>query len=88
MVNARAIFGLIASSTAFALAQRPIQEPFHWHVAAPTTRKSIAIVGGGAAGQAVLKTFLDLPEDTRRDWEIVLFERRGHIGGVWWVYII
>ncbi|KAK2460843.1 hypothetical protein APHAL10511_007313 [Amanita phalloides] len=42
-------------------------------------RKSIAIVGAGSAGLAMLKTLLDLPE---RD--IVLFEERENVGGIWY----
>lgn len=45
--------------------------------------KSIAIVGGGSAGLAVLKTILDLPPSTRSGWEVVLFEQRRDVGGVW-----
>lgn len=45
--------------------------------------KSIAIVGAGSAGIAVLKTILDLPEDSRSNWRIVLFEQRRDVGGVW-----
>ncbi|KAI5120008.1 hypothetical protein M0805_008469 [Coniferiporia weirii] len=45
--------------------------------------KSIAIVGAGSAGLAMLKVLLDLPENVRRGWEIVLFEERMGVGGVW-----
>lgn len=48
-----------------------------------STSKSIAIVGGGSAGLAVLKTILDLPLETRAEWEVVLFEQRRNVGGVW-----
>ncbi|KAI6126071.1 hypothetical protein EDD16DRAFT_1555016 [Pisolithus croceorrhizus] len=34
--------------------------------------KSVAIVGGGSAGLAMLKNLLDLPLETRADWDIVL----------------
>ena len=44
-------------------------------------RKSIAIVGAGSAGLAMLKTLLDMPE--RNSWNIVLFEERENIGGIW-----
>lgn len=53
------------------------------HASAPRPAKSIAIVGAGAAGQAALKALLDLPASTRRDWDIVVYERRAHVGGVW-----
>lgn len=44
-------------------------------------QKSIAIVGAGSAGLAMLKTLLDMPEHNA--WNIVLFEERENIGGVW-----
>lgn len=47
------------------------------------TAKSIAIVGAGSAGLAMLKTLLDLPEETRRNWDIVLYEQRRNVGGIW-----
>jgi cation diffusion facilitator CzcD-associated flavoprotein CzcO len=45
--------------------------------------KSIAIVGAGSAGLAVLKTLLDLPENVRSNWRIVCYEQRHDVGGVW-----
>ncbi|KAI0701483.1 FAD/NAD-P-binding domain-containing protein [Cytidiella melzeri] len=45
--------------------------------------KSIAIVGAGSAGLAILKTLLDLPEEVRCTWHIVLYEQRRDVGGVW-----
>lgn len=45
--------------------------------------KSIAIVGGGSAGLAILKTLLDLPSEVRSSWNIVLYEQRRSVGGVW-----
>ncbi|PCH41963.1 dimethylaniline monooxygenase [Wolfiporia cocos MD-104 SS10] len=45
--------------------------------------KSIAIIGGGSAGLGMLKAALDLPESIREDWEVVLYERRRDIGGIW-----
>ncbi|KAI6167412.1 hypothetical protein EDD17DRAFT_1540710 [Pisolithus thermaeus] len=45
--------------------------------------KSVAIVGGGSAGLAMLKNLLDLPLETRADWDIVLYEQRKDIGGIW-----
>lgn len=50
--------------------------------------KSIAIVGAGSAGLAALKALLDLPEETRQGWEIILFEQRRGVGGVWYVQVI
>lgn len=45
--------------------------------------KSIAIIGAGSGGLAALKTLLDLPEDVRRNWEIVLYEQHSDVGGLW-----
>ena len=46
--------------------------------------KRIAIVGAGASGISTLKAFITgLPEETRQGWEIVLFEKRDDIGGIW-----
>ncbi|OBZ71629.1 Electron transfer flavoprotein subunit beta [Grifola frondosa] len=49
--------------------------------AAPT--KSIAIVGAGSGGLAILKTILDLPAETRAGWDVVLYEQRRNVGGLW-----
>jgi hypothetical protein len=48
-----------------------------------TPSKSILIVGGGLGGLGSLKTFLDVPARIRHDWDIVLYEKRDDIGGVW-----
>ncbi|CCM05509.1 uncharacterized protein FIBRA_07732 [Fibroporia radiculosa] len=48
-----------------------------------TTTKSIAIVGAGSGGLAALKSILDLPPETRAGWEVVLYEQRRDVGGVW-----
>ncbi|THH11125.1 hypothetical protein EW146_g8158 [Bondarzewia mesenterica] len=46
--------------------------------------KRVAIVGGGTAGVTALKTLLvDLPVEARHDWDVVLFEQRQDVGGVW-----
>lgn len=45
--------------------------------------KSIAIVGAGSAGLTILKALLDLPTDVRQGWDIVLFESRMDVGGIW-----
>ncbi|KIJ65095.1 hypothetical protein HYDPIDRAFT_27819 [Hydnomerulius pinastri MD-312] len=45
--------------------------------------KSVAIVGAGSAGLAMLKTLVDFPGDVYADWEIVLYEQRKDVGGVW-----
>ena len=46
--------------------------------------KRIAIVGGGTGGIVMLKTLVDdLPKDMTQTWEIVLFEQRDDVGGIW-----
>ena len=47
-------------------------------------KKSVAIVGAGSAGLAALKTILDLTEETIANWDIVLYEKRWDVGGVWY----
>ena len=49
----------------------------------PNASKSIAIVGAGSAGLAILKTLLDIRDQVRGDWDIVLYEQRRDVGGVW-----
>jgi hypothetical protein len=44
--------------------------------------KSVAIVGAGSAGLAMLKALVDLPEGG--GWEIVLYEQRRDVGGIWY----
>ncbi|CCL99460.1 uncharacterized protein FIBRA_01478 [Fibroporia radiculosa] len=71
--------------------QNPITNPLdtsrlHNGFARPvdvTTTKSIAIVGSGSGGLAALKTILDLPLETRAGWEVILYEQRRDVGGVW-----
>ncbi|KAH8996632.1 hypothetical protein EDB92DRAFT_1840960 [Lactarius akahatsu] len=47
--------------------------------------KRIAIVGGGTGGIVTLKTLVDdLPKDLTQTWEIVLFEQRDDVGGIWY----
>ncbi|GJJ08110.1 hypothetical protein Clacol_002318 [Clathrus columnatus] len=45
--------------------------------------KSIAIVGAGSAGLAMLKTLTELPDETKRSLNFVLFEEREDVGGIW-----
>ncbi len=63
--------------------QIPLVTPQVAHNGASEPSKSIAIVGAGSAGLAILKTILDLPEDVRSDWDIVLYEQRWNVGGLW-----
>ncbi|KAI0317614.1 FAD/NAD-P-binding domain-containing protein [Amylostereum chailletii] len=58
--------------------QQPLLYPGH------DQRKRIAIVGGGTGGVTTLKTLLvDIPAELRQHWEVVLYEQRAGLGGVW-----
>jgi NADPH-dependent glutamate synthase beta subunit-like oxidoreductase len=46
-------------------------------------KKSIAIIGAGTAGLATLKTIFDLPKEVTANWDVVVFEKRWDVGGVW-----
>ncbi|KZV85019.1 FAD/NAD(P)-binding domain-containing protein [Exidia glandulosa HHB12029] len=48
-----------------------------------TSTKRIAVVGTGSGGLAVLKALVELPMEMRQGWEIVAFEKREDVGGVW-----
>lgn len=63
--------------------QRPLQIPsLTQHDIQPSSSsKSIAIIGAGSAGLAALKTFLEV--EAQDDWDIVLFEQRRDVGGIW-----
>ncbi|KAF8639192.1 hypothetical protein AX17_001678 [Amanita inopinata Kibby_2008] len=70
MVNVRQIiFALLGSQSSTTVDHKSVE------------RKSIAVVGAGTAGLAVLKTLLDLPD--RNAWDIVLLEERENLGGIW-----
>ncbi|KAG8985816.1 hypothetical protein FRB90_004435 [Tulasnella sp. 427] len=43
-------------------------------------QKRVAVVGGGPAGLAFLRVF----RESGLDWEVVLFEARDEVGGVWY----
>ncbi|KAL5478743.1 hypothetical protein ACEPAI_2020 [Sanghuangporus weigelae] len=49
----------------------------------PSNSKAIAIVGAGSAGLAALKALLDVPYEIREGWNIVLFEERRNVSGIW-----
>jgi hypothetical protein len=49
----------------------------------PSPEKSILVIGGGSAGLGALKVLLDIPSHARSKWEIVLYEQRHDIGGIW-----
>jgi FAD-NAD(P)-binding len=47
--------------------------------------KRIAIIGAGPSGISALQAFItNLPDETRRMWQIVLFEKRNDVGGIWY----
>jgi len=46
-------------------------------------RKRIAIIGAGPAGLAALKAVLDSEEWKEGHWDVVAFEVREDVGGVW-----
>ncbi|KAH8091649.1 hypothetical protein BXZ70DRAFT_473777 [Cristinia sonorae] len=64
-------------------AKPTLDNPQQHPIGVDSAPKSIAIVGAGSAGIAVLKTILDLPEERRANWRLVLFEQRSDVGGVW-----
>ena len=69
-----------------ALSLLQFQVPLHLSsVSTPhVPHKRIAIVGAGTGGIVMLKTLVnDLPKDITRTWEIVLFEQRDNVGGIW-----
>lgn len=64
----------------------PEKEQVPFTTTEPSTVKRIAIVGGGTGGVTTLKSLLvDLPSETTHNWEVVLFEQRRDVGGVWYV---
>ncbi|KAH9000382.1 FAD/NAD-P-binding domain-containing protein [Lactarius akahatsu] len=71
-----------------ALSLLQFQAPLHLSrvsLTADVPDKRIAIVGGGTAGIVMLKTLVDdLPKDLTQTWEIVLFEQRDDVGGIWY----
>lgn len=80
----QAVLSLLSLSLPWS--QRPLSLPDQTQpqrVQGPNITKSIAIVGAGSGGLAILKTFLDLPEEVRSTWEFVLYEQRRDVGGVW-----
>ena len=43
----------------------------------------IGVIGCGAAGLSALKVLLEQPEVQTGKWDVVAFEARDDIGGVW-----
>ena len=80
----QAVLSLLTLSLSWSqrLPQYPVDAPSDSQSQGDVT-KSIAIVGAGSGGLAILKTLLDLPEEVRSTWEIVLYEQKRDVGGVW-----
>ncbi|KAH9850243.1 FAD/NAD-P-binding domain-containing protein [Lenzites betulinus] len=49
----------------------------------PPPSKSIIIIGAGSGGLAILKTLLDLPAEVREGWDVVLYDQKRGLGGLW-----
>lgn len=45
--------------------------------------KSVAIVGAGSAGLAMLRALVDLQDELDSNFDIVLYEQRQDVGGIW-----
>ncbi|GAA98057.1 hypothetical protein E5Q_04738 [Mixia osmundae IAM 14324] len=45
--------------------------------------KRICVIGYGSAGLVAVKTLQDLPIELRRDYDVVIYEGREALGGVW-----
>jgi hypothetical protein len=75
MVKREVVFSLLALSSSW---QPHSAEFIHNEAVVPL--KSIAII---YTGLAIVKTFLDLPEDIPRNWDVVLYERCRNVGGIW-----
>ena len=76
-----------------ALYHEPAQSAFEleqhddsWHgIRGSESSKSIGIVGAGSAGLSAIETFLRVARSTEQNWDIVAFEQRRDVGGVWYV---
>jgi len=47
--------------------------------------QTIGIIGAGPAGLAALKVVLESAQFKAGKWDVVAFEARGNVGGVWYV---
>lgn len=45
--------------------------------------KRVAVIGMGAGGISALKALVSLPAHMRDGWELVAFEKRDAVGGLW-----
>ena len=74
----------IPYASAYTVPEQHAQVTLNDPASDPHTTKSIAIVGGGTAGITTLKTLVaDVPEELRAGWNVVLFEQRHGVGGIW-----
>lgn len=48
----------------------------------------ICVIGGGAAGLAAVKVIKDSDQFQASKWDVVAYESRQHIGGVWYVWCL
>lgn len=80
MVNIIHIFLSFVSQLAFFPATPPLHDIF-----LDQSPKSIAVIGAGSAGLAMLKTLVDLPVRTRESLNFMVFEQRSDLGGIWYV---
>ncbi|KZV85022.1 FAD/NAD(P)-binding domain-containing protein [Exidia glandulosa HHB12029] len=80
MVTLWALLLCVCATAAFPDVQFPLAST-RTHGSTPTKR--IAVVGTGSGGLATLKALVELPMEMRQGWEIVAFEKREDIGGVW-----
>jgi cation diffusion facilitator CzcD-associated flavoprotein CzcO len=58
----------------------------HWDLPPsphPTSSKTIAVIGGGTGGLGALQVLLDVKRKNNLNWEVVLYEQRQEVGGVW-----
>lgn len=47
--------------------------------------QTIGIIGAGPSGLAALKVVLESAQFNAGKWDVVAFEARGNVGGVWYV---
>ncbi|KAF9219775.1 dimethylaniline monooxygenase [Gyrodon lividus] len=74
---------ILSLTTYVLLRQWPLEVNRHQDANQHHGPKSVAIVGAGSAGLAMLKALVDFPNDSFTDWEIVLYEQRKDVGGIW-----
>jgi cation diffusion facilitator CzcD-associated flavoprotein CzcO len=45
--------------------------------------KRVAVIGAGTSGLSFLKVVKDYKRGYDLDWDVVLFEKRHDVGGIW-----